>query len=90
MSTSEHPAAAENAALRELLAVIAEAAEVPLPAHPTDSNMLAYYRALGRRADHIGIYADLGADISVTALRFRAAGLRELIDDEPLGYEAAS
>jgi hypothetical protein len=87
MPASEQPAAG-NAALRELLAVIAAAAAVPLPARPDDDSMRAYYRALGRRADHIAVYAAIQPDASPESLRFRAAALRELIDDEPLGYEA--
>lgn len=83
---------AENAALRELLGVIAQAADVPLPADPNDDNMRAHYRVSSRRADYIAVYAariDIGSTgLTFLSLRARAKALREEIA-KPLGYTPA-
>ncbi len=85
MSTKEQ-AAAENAALRELLAAIAAAADVPLPADTHDDAMIGWYRAIGRRADFIALLAAIDPETSPASLHARAIALREVIDAPHPGH----
>lgn len=70
---------AQNIALRDLLAAIAEAADVPYPANPEEEGMYAV--ALRHRADVIAVYADMkdktGEQWETETYHIRAQSVRE-------------
>ena len=79
----------ENAVLRDLLAAIAEAADLPHHADPADESW--YNATLQSRADLIAVYADMtgktGERWETQTFRERAALVRERVS-RPLRYKA--
>lgn len=80
--------AAENAALRDVVAAIRDALDVPVPADTGADADAAHYRTLFSRALAAGTTAAVAAVASPVTLTEQATWLRQRVEATPTTYPA--